>query len=323
MKILHNTDELRETINLIMNDNSGKRIIIVAYVGNDAVSYIPKAKNIDLYCSTSIPGTNPSGLRQLKKAGVNLYEVKKLHSKIYWSQNSGVVIGSANLSNNGLSKNGNHEVGVFLPKNNFKIQEYISKLESKKITYQRIHELEKKYNLYILKNKNISKKTKEKIQKFQEWDSKTGFQWKIYPWSEEGDLPKDVKGELKNTHLVEHNNYDFMQTTSKNEYDIGGWVLNAREVWKGDELIKIKDLSWFIPEILIKSGQKNSEEYPYYWIKINENTPSNQPFELKDKEFKKAFEKSYIELTNSKEKIFIKKNQPSSRFLKLVLKYTS
>ncbi|RZB34650.1 MAG: hypothetical protein SRB1_00418 [Desulfobacteraceae bacterium Eth-SRB1] len=319
MKILNNSEEIKKSIHEVLNKNSD-RIIAVAYVGDNAIDYLPNPKNINLYCSTSIPGANPSSLRKLKKEGVEIYEVKKLHSKIYWSKSGGVVICSANLSNNGLSKYGNHEIGVLLPKDSFDVQSYVSNLNSTQINYSDIDQLDKKYNLYTLKNKQTSKNRKAKSQRFQEWDEESGSKWKIYPWSEVGDLPRDVKSEL-NIKQPEAGYYDFMQTEKSNAYEIGEWVLNIKEVWEKDQLIKIEELSWLVPEIRIKSQQKNSNEYPFYWIQLNKNIPINQPFDIYAKGFKKAFKMSYIELTNKNEAVTLKNNKYSKNFIKLLREY--
>ncbi|MBU0654637.1 MAG: phospholipase D family protein [Gammaproteobacteria bacterium] len=320
MKILSSSKELQIEIQSILADNSKNRIIVVAYVGDNAVSYLPVPEGINLYCSTSIPGTNPNSLRVLKKNGVNIYEVKNLHSKIYWSESLGVVVCSANLSNNGLSEDGNHEVGVLLPSNNFDVQKYASSLESVQMSYNRINELEKIYNVYILKNKQKTISNKAKIPNFQEWDDTTCFEWKIYPWTIEGDLPKDVKTKLKTMH-PENEYYDFMQTKSNNAYDIGGWVLNIKEIWQGDELIKITDFKWSIPELNIKSLQKNSQNLPFYWIQLSSHMSTYEPFKIKDRKFQKAFEKAYIELINNGQETIQKNNKPTQKFLKSLREY--
>ncbi len=320
MKILNNSEEINKSIRIVLEKKSDNRIIAVAYVGNNAISYLPNPRDIKLYCSTDIPGTNPSSLRTLKNNGVKIHAVKNLHSKIYWSKSGGAVICSANLSNNGLSVHGNHEVGVLLPKDSFDVQSYVSMLQSTEINYSDIDQLEKKYNLYMLKNKRAASKGKVKLQRFQDWEEKSGAKWKLYAWSEEGKLPRDVESELTARHPT-RNYYDFMQTSLTNAYGIGGWVLNVKEVWKSSKLIKITDLSWLVPEIKIKSLQKNSIEYPFYWIQMSKTLPANKPFDICAKGFKRAFEKSYIELTNREEDIILKNNKPSKKFINLLHKY--
>lgn len=322
MKILSSSNELKAAIQSLLLDDLEKRIIAVAYVGDNAISYLPSPKGIDLYCSVNIPGTNPNSLRTLKKNGVNVYEVKDLHSKIYWSESFGVIIGSANLSNNGLSENGNHEVGVLLPKGSFDVKKYVSTLESTEVDYARLNELEKIYNTYMLKNKRKPMNKNKKTPSFWEWNDLIDSEWRVYPWTIEGRLPKDVETKLKYTHS-ESEDYDFMQTESSKAYDIGGWVLNVKEIWKGDELIGAKELSWCVPELRIKSLQKNSQNLPFCWIQIGQHISAHEPFNLRDKKFQRAFESAYIELTNSDQKTTLKNNKPSQNFLRLLKTYDS
>ena len=108
-----------------------------------------------------------------------------------------------------------------------------------------------------------------------------------------------------------------------NSYELGGWVLSGKEVWDGDILKTIKDLYWFIPEVKVESHQKNSQEYPYYWIQIHKNLPATTPFDIKSKEFKKAFIKSYKEFTNKELDTLEKDNSLSRELLNLIFERIS
>jgi hypothetical protein len=317
MKILTNSKEIAHAIADVLRDKSGKRIVAVAYVGVQAIKYLPNPKGISLFCSTEIPGTNPSSLRELKDAGVLIHEVENLHAKVYWGSSTGAVIGSANLSNNGLSENGNHELAILLPSGTFDMENYLETFEPKIIEYSYINRLEKQYNLYMLRNKQ-PRKGRSKAKSFRLWSEESGPSWKLYAWNEEGSLPKDVIKQFNDLQPGE-SAYDFMQSSTQNAYDIGGWVLSFRENWKGNNLESLSDFNWFIPQVRIKSNQKNSSNYPFYWIQLHRQLPSSTPFDLSESDFKKAFESTYIELVQQHEKTSTPSGKPRKKFLTRVL----
>ena len=77
----------------------------VAFWGDGASSLLTssdRATPARVICDITLGGTNPNELRALgAPVNPNLRHIPKLHSKIYLS-NLGVVVGSANASNNGL-----------------------------------------------------------------------------------------------------------------------------------------------------------------------------------------------------------------------------
>lgn len=198
---------------------------------------------------------------------------------------------------------------------------YINGLHSTPITYKQLDILEKKYNLYVLRNK-IKKRTvkKQKIG-FVDWYEQNGATWRLYPWSEEGNLPRDVKTSLDSDHPTT-NRYDFIQSSDPNEYELGGLVLCVKENWIDEKLDSVSDYYWFISEILIKSEQKNASELPYYWITINKSNPHHIPFNVNDKKFSDSFNKCYLEYTQSSKALVTKFNVPNKHFLKKVYKNT-
>lgn len=318
MEVLPSSRLIAEEIRRILDDE-GERIITVAYIGNNALDYLPNPDKLVIYCSTDIPGTNPFSLRELKNAGVVLREVSNLHSKVYWSASNGVVIGSANLSNNGLSESGNHEVSVSLPSKSFDMKAYVKGLHSTPIHFKKIETLEKKYNLYVSKNKIRTAGVVRKRTSYFDWHNTKGPAWRIYVWSEEGDLPRDVKSTLNGDHPgLEY--YDFMHTQKDGAYELGGFVLNVKENWIGNELKSVSDYSWFIPEIKIRSVQRNASNFPYYWISLSGNNPHHVPFNVKQKAFQKSFNECYMDYAKRGKSVVNSKNIANSRFLADVAK---
>jgi hypothetical protein len=78
--------------------------IAVAYIGNDWNTFIENPKSIDSIVLSPTFGSNPKAICDIaKKIGwEKIYFLNELHTKLYLSDTS-AVIGSANLTQNGLS----------------------------------------------------------------------------------------------------------------------------------------------------------------------------------------------------------------------------
>jgi hypothetical protein len=73
---------------------------VVAYIGRSASKALPN-NNITLLCDFDSVGTNPEEVFALKKKNFNVRKIKNLYAKVYCSS-LGAIVGSANLSSNGL-----------------------------------------------------------------------------------------------------------------------------------------------------------------------------------------------------------------------------
>jgi hypothetical protein len=95
---------LREAIRTITAPTSGKRVVVAAFVGRDALSFIPKPSGVRLYCWDNPLATHPDGIADLIANGAKVYFVKGLHAKVYWSSAGGVLVASSNVSANALDE---------------------------------------------------------------------------------------------------------------------------------------------------------------------------------------------------------------------------
>lgn len=82
--------------------------MISAYVGSDPLEYVADPAGIEIYCSNNPVGTDPDGVEDLLSHGASVWFVPRLHAKVYWSENHGALIGSANLSTNAFG-----DLGLF------------------------------------------------------------------------------------------------------------------------------------------------------------------------------------------------------------------
>jgi hypothetical protein len=114
MKLLYDSGQVQRAIKRIFKICKGRRIAITAFVGEKAIAYLPKPKGIELVCWPKAGGTDPNSVRDLIRRGVKAYFVPNLHMKLYWTQDKGAVLTSANLSKSALGSGGLKEIGIFL-----------------------------------------------------------------------------------------------------------------------------------------------------------------------------------------------------------------
>ncbi|WP_291446206.1 restriction endonuclease PLD domain-containing protein [Desulfovibrio sp.] len=89
--------------------------VAVAFIGRDWNTFIPDAQNLQTVIVSPTLGSNPDAITDIaKQLGWNkIYFLNELHAKIYIGEESAVV-GSANLTQNGLSGEGLVELCVEL-----------------------------------------------------------------------------------------------------------------------------------------------------------------------------------------------------------------
>jgi phosphatidylserine/phosphatidylglycerophosphate/cardiolipin synthase-like enzyme len=106
--VLYTTGAIfKEIRRLFANPTStDRRVAVVAYVGADALAFLPSPRGIDVVCSPTPLGTSHVGVKKLIKRGAQVRVADRLHMKVYWSERRGCVITSANLSTNALRTEG-------------------------------------------------------------------------------------------------------------------------------------------------------------------------------------------------------------------------
>lgn len=148
---LYKTAAIRSAIKAIMEPSSGRRVAIVAYVGADALSFIPKPSGVEIYCSDNPVGTNPKGIAALRSEGADVYFVSGLHMKVYWSEKAGAAVGSANLSENALGDGGIAEAMYLLRDSaGINVERVLAALrrdhKMRKVTNSVLEEFSRRYN---------------------------------------------------------------------------------------------------------------------------------------------------------------------------------
>lgn len=152
MRIFNKPHDLRAVLKEV---NPQK--IAVAYVGGDWERYANQFKEIIL---SPTLGTNPKAIQEIiDVVGIsNVHFLDNLHSKVYIG-NKSAVLGSANLSKNGFSDDGNYE--IFTLFDDAKSLDYLSKVYEDYLKIaKKMYPTEKDKIKKILELKNISRNAK-------------------------------------------------------------------------------------------------------------------------------------------------------------------
>lgn len=310
MQVITEGKEIQRAIWNLLRDKDDERAVAVAFVGADALSYLPEPKGLNLFCWPRAGGTNPYAIEQLVRSGVKVRFVPKLHSKIYWSRKGGTLIGSANLSANGLGENGLHESAILIPPGKFDMGEYVrtlSPLRDEEFGSE-LARLRKEYEELAHKapNQLTSGKriTPRSYLGWYESPSSIRQQWRLAYWDEEEDhVPSDAEAKYKeNTGQKPPRWY----MTCERSTDLEGYK-HTLCFTKRDNAIE--GLEWFIPQTLIKTSDKRRTRYPFVWYGATRE--QNVPFRL-DKPFANAF-RTCIRDYGFSELLSLKK--PSKKFL--------
>ena len=193
MKILHNSQEIRDAIRRLFSEPKVRRVAMVAYVGADAQEYLPSPAGVELVCWDKEGCTDPDAIRALRSLGARVSFAKNLHMKIYWAENRGVIIGSANLSHNGLSDNGLYEIAVLLPAKSVDVDTLKTRVNPVPVTPRHLHDLDLRTLKYRSRNAGKTvyppgtrkRGSKKSIPTFAEWyESKDRKSWRIFPYGE-------------------------------------------------------------------------------------------------------------------------------------------
>lgn len=258
--------------------------IAVAYIGADWERFIPNNCNLKEAIVSPTFGTNPHAVNKLaeKIQWANLYFLYELHAKIYLGTNFSVV-GSPNLTQNGLSGHGLLEVCVEV---NDKIN--ITKLESiydefkkkaikqfpdTKSKIKLVAELQRKWNSSQF---NSFSKNLKIVTSFQNFE--LSKEDEFYVCWHQGNGERSYSEEYINIkHLIK----DTMHFSKEDEVQLEKWVLS----WQINNFNyphKRARLKWiFINKILDEGVTEKDYVYPKFGIELkgDDRLPS-PPFEL-------------------------------------------
>ena len=295
-RVLYTSAEIRNTIIEMFRTSKGRRVAITAFVGKGAGAYLPKAQGVELICWPKAGGTNPQALRMLIKQGVEVSFVDSLHMKVYWTEDKGAVITSANLSTNALGSGDLRELGIFLPSNQVNIDKILSSLQMRAVSKQELTKLDKLHHDY---EKRINPRSPS-IQKttFAAWYSSPFRQkWKLGWWdSFSADFSKVAKQRSMEIYGVADPN-DFM-SCNRGDYSPNDWILCFYLVDGKENYLKWLPVDYIVR--VRKSDKEYAAAYPYQAVQVwSLNHYPAPPFQI-DAKFRGAFTKAIKEFTTEK-----------------------
>jgi predicted aspartyl protease len=314
IKILYKSSEVRSEIINMFSSSKGRKVAITAFVGEGAEAYLPKPKKIQLICWPKAGGTNPYALRQLIKIGVKVFFVDSLHIKLYWTEDAGAILTSANLSTNALGSGNLKEMGILMSSTDVDIDKIISFLKPRKASPLELLKLDRQSKIYHKINPN--KNQTHKPFSFKDWyESFAPSLWKL-GWFAcyGGDFCLKAIEFSKKEYGVKP--YTFVEG-KKGDYEKEDWILYFKIGKKS-----ISDFHWIYAEKVFKVSQREkdvyNQDYPYQAIQIwsIKHYPS-QPFVINNN-FRNAFKKGIQEFGGP---LKIKKyTKPPKRLLDLIYK---
>jgi hypothetical protein len=293
-----------------------KRVALVAYVGTDGEKYLPHPEGLLLICNLSAGGTDPDTLRQLLKRGAIIKVSDRLHMKVYWSQNRGCVIASANASSNALGKNGLKEAGIWLPSRTVNINRFIRYASPRKLREGDLRQLDME-SRELSKHFRKRRSAKIRAQDFLRWySSPHRSSWKIsWTYKEVSGNAGTVKAETQAEYG--HKEPYTWSSCRKNTVRRNDYLLSFL-ITKGGTAI---NAHWLFTDFVVKLSPTEKRYYSRYFPchAVQVNGPSKcptPPFQITP-QFRKALSAA-VKLYTGDRFIDAKSDIPSERFLKMI-----
>jgi hypothetical protein len=290
-RILYTSHDVRKTIIDIFTASKGRRVAITAFVGRGAEAYLPKPEGLELVCWPKAGGTNPYALRKLMERGADVSFVDSLHMKVYWTEDKGSVITSANLSTNALGAGNLRELGIYVPGSQLDIKKILASLKKRPVTNKELSRLDRQHHEY----QKVMRDTPRAAQgvTFREWyELPFRPKWKIGWGDVYGDFSKAAKEIAKEEYNVRTPN-DFVMG-GRNAYQKNDWVLNFDLGEKAPS-----GLRWLSVDYVVRVPKSDKKAYcagyPYQAVQVwSPRHYPETPFRIEPR-FRSAFRKAVKE----------------------------
>lgn len=254
MQYLKNSQQIREQIAKLFS-GTGKKWAVVGFVGLKALDHLPAdVSDLSVVCWPHAGGTNPDGVRRLIDKGITVYFCDRLHQKIYWRQDIGLIVGSANLSENGLGDAGLHEFGVFCNDDKFDISGVLAKLKYAQVTPEALAKLDVEHTAQARQGNQSSEKDSRSSSTFLDaLQTKIPKQWKFVTWSDWREDNSGIQAEVE-THFgkkewVKDNDVD------SEGFESGDFVLQVRT--NADGIVERANAEWLaVDHVVGKRGNR-------------------------------------------------------------------
>jgi len=262
---------------------SGRRVVIVAYIGDDYETFLPKPRGIEVVCSPTPGATSAEAVQRLIAAGAKVFFSDRLHMKVYWAKKIGCLITSANLSKNALGMNSLKEMGISVEATMVDIDRLLR--EAKPYPAKRKLEwLRREGEKVKLAMAKAGRRVLYDPKGYSDWyeDSpKIRKPWKLVWW--EGDVrPAEAAREFVHKNFDRNAPWDWINV-HKHQVQKGDWLLTL--TWtKG----QVRALGWVYVDSVVsvrKSEQEIYEEdFPFQAVQAEEPIRYDAPpFKLGNK----------------------------------------
>ena len=188
--ILIGNAAIRTAVQTIMRPPAARKIVVVAFVGTGATRYIlgpaRQASRLQVICWDKEGCTSPKEIRTLRERGAAVRFAQDLHMKLYWSQGHGAVIGSANLSDNGLGDGGLHELAVRVDARDIDIRAVLDGIDSRPVTNALLDDLFRRTADYRRRNNGLDVfgRAPGHPVTFESWLKSQQPSWKFFVYEE-------------------------------------------------------------------------------------------------------------------------------------------
>lgn len=278
MHYLRNSQEIKQQL-LKLFTGPGEKWAIVGFVGYNALDHLPAGiTNLSVICWPKAGGTNPDGVRRLIDRGISVYFCERLHQKIYWRHGLGLIVGSANLSDNALGESGLHEFAVYCDDDTFDITAVISALDYRTVTPEALARLDVEHAAQARQRQDISGGDSAAGKSFIEaLKTRHPRQWKLVVWSEQREDSTQIRAEIE-THFG-RKSWANDNDVGSGDFKVGDFVLQVRI--NDDGIIERANARWLVVDHIV--GKRNNRAIVQVH-KLDSRTPP--PFEI-DARFQK------------------------------------
>jgi hypothetical protein len=239
---------------------------------------------------------------------VDVHFVDNLHAKVFWGADGGAVIGSANLSENGMEDDRLIEAAVRLLPGDPSIEKFIASIHARAIGSKdrrfktQLERLRTANVDYLQRNprqfRAIDRGEKVTARTFGDWcSSKTPERWQLGWWTKKENPARDAAAKFSARHPGQQ--YETWLDGAKGELIKGVATLDVRlgrDPW-GVQLLPRP--YWWYPEAPIVSQQKNQQKFPYNWFaRVNVPAGVGIPFDPHEKRFQAALAATITTIQN-------------------------
>ncbi|MCA1631259.1 MAG: hypothetical protein LC785_14460 [Acidobacteria bacterium] len=313
-KVLYRSADIRREIAHMFASSKGRRVAIAAFVGEGAEAFLRKHEGIELICWPQEGGTNPNAIRELVRRKVKVSFADRLHMKVYWTEDRGAIITSANLSTNALGAGDLREIGVRLRSQDIDINRIIASLNPRPVSVTELRGLERRHKLYVARNRR-SDPSRAQHKTFADWyDSRLRAEWKLYSWYGYEYVSKMAREVARKEYGAA--SFHWSIAVRGGDYREADWILCYR-VRKN----LVTELGWMYANFVVRVPRSDKQaydhKYPFELVQVWQlRRYEPPPFHL-DARFKSAFRSAASEYGLSKLDD-LKRTKPPQRLIDLI-----